>query len=71
MGTSGGVKQHLYTASGFIDNSTLGGREKDVLCPSPDVPQTSFLPVSWDSAGIVWPCQVRWGIPPEPWLEAV
>lgn len=70
MGTSGGVRQHLHTASGFRDNSTLGGKE-NILCPSPDIPQTSFLLVSWDSAGMVWPCQVRWGISPEPWLEAV
>lgn len=61
MGTSGTVRQHLHTVSGFRDNSTLGGKEKDILCPLPDVTQTSFLPVSWDSAGMVWPCQVRVG----------
>lgn len=55
MGTSGAVRQHLHTVSGFRDNSTLGGKEKDILCPSPDVPQTSFLPVSWDSAGMAVP----------------
>lgn len=69
----GGVRQHLHTVSGFRDNSILGGKEKDILRPSPDVPQTSFLPAGvlgqcW--YGVAVPGEIG-GISPEPQLEAI